>query len=179
MTLTLSQDYAVRCAGPSDIHEHLPTLFQAVLDCPSREPYIVECGVRSGNSTAALLYGLMVRQAGSLLSIDPAVPDVPDFWFGNPHWTYLRGDDTDPAVTADIDHGIDIAFIDTSHTYEHTMRELRVYWHRMRKGGVMFFHDTETEGCGVKAALREFLGQEGNRWTNQTNCYGLGRAVRM
>jgi cephalosporin hydroxylase len=175
MTLTLLQEYVVRCAGPSDIHEHLPTLFEAVLTCPSRNPYIVECGVRSGNSTAALLYGLVVRQGGTLLSVDPAVPDVPDHWFANPYWTYVRGDDCDPLVTADIEPGIDILFIDTSHTYEHTLRELQVYWPRVRPGGVAFFHDTETEGCGVSDALDAFFGQDG--WTNQKNCYGLGRAV--
>lgn len=176
MTLTLSQEYAHRRETVSDIHEHLPVLFDAVLTHPAENLVVVECGVRTGNSTAAFLYALQVRQSGHLWSIDPQVPEIPDQWYANPQWRYLHGSDTDPRTLAAVPPAIDILFIDTSHTYEQTLEELAVYEARMNPGGIMFFHDTEvvSDVCDVSRALNVWSQASGIEWTNRTNCYGLG-----
>lgn len=103
----------------SDIAEFLP-IFR---DVAMRDDVtkIIELGVREGHSTAAFLAGL--EGHGHLWSVDceqqhdEAFADVE-------HWTFVLGDDNDPAVWAQLPEQCDVAFIDTDHAYTHTVREL-------------------------------------------------------
>jgi cephalosporin hydroxylase len=79
---------------------------------------------------------------------------------------------------------IDILFIDTNHTYEGTLLELDMYHGRVRRGGRIYLHDTAIETTGnavtiqppfpVRTAVEEFCKEHGYKFTNQTNCSGLG-----
>ena len=72
----------------------------------------------------------------------------------------------------------------TSHWYENTRRELRLYANKVRPGGLIVCHDTELpspEGARpsdpvypVKTAIREFIAETGFRWINIPECWGLG-----
>ena len=105
-------------------------------------------------------------------------PDIGDW----PHWEFIRGDDTDPEVITRLAPA-DIVFLDTSHLYEHTVVELRLYRWVVKPGGLIVCHDTELplpEGAPprplfpVKTAVREFCEQEGFQWCNYPDCWGLG-----
>lgn len=174
--MTLAEEYERLCATPSDIYEHLPTFAAMVRELDAA--HVIELGTRTGVSTVAWLYALS-RTGGALTSVDiDPKPDIGDW----PNWRFIQGDDLDPIVLGQLDLA-DIVFIDTSHHYEHTLAELRVYQHLVRPGGVIVCHDTELarpEGAParpvfpVKTAIQEFCAEEGFRWFNYSNCWGLG-----
>ena len=78
----------------------------------------------------------------------------------------IVGDSADKKnVTAALDYfksdNIDILFIDSSHQYEHTLKELNLWFDIIKKGGFIFLHDTskkarQQSGVGVYDAFREF-----------------------
>ena len=170
----LLQEVNQRASRPSDIDEHLATLFlETVL---SRPNLIVELGVRDGTSTfvferAAAIFGATLisvdlEDCGSISSYDK--------------WYFLRGDDVriagefvDFCSARDLPGMIDVLFIDTSHYHEHTVEEIRVWFPLLAPRAKVLFHDTNSkhigprrDGCfqfgwdnhrGVVRAIEEFL----------------------
>ena len=106
---------------------------------------MLELGSRKGNCTLAFLAGAE-ESGGHVWSCDiddvTADPDGMAPWAGCERWTFIRGDDMHPAVRAKLPAEVDVLFIDTSHEYEHTVRELEAYMPRVAPGGVALFHDT-------------------------------------
>jgi len=172
--LTLADRYQQVCRTPSDIYEHLPR-FVALVDELDAE-HVIELGTRTGVSTVAWLHALDGR--GRLTSVDiDSRPDIGDY----EHWTFIQGDDLDSDVVTRLDPA-DVVFIDTSHLYEHTIRELNVYRHLVKPGGRIICHDTmleRPEGAParprfpVMVAVNEFCAAENLRWTNDAKCWGL------
>lgn len=161
---------------PSDISGHLDYFVELARELDATK--IIELGVRAGNSTAAWLYAMQGR--GHVWSVDispaPRSIDIDE-------WTFICGDDCDAAVLDQLPTDADIVFIDTSHAYEHTFRELRIYRDRVRSGGRILLHDTELEApelvgpqppFPVKRAIEEFCAVNKLAWTNAAHCYGLG-----
>ena len=170
--------YRRLCATPSDIWEHLPTFVEMVTSRESQ--HVIELGTRTGVSTIAWLHGL-AQTGGRLTSVDiDARPDIGDY----PHWWFVQGSDLDPAVFSQLDEA-DIVFIDTSHAWLATLRELNLYRHLVKPGGLIVCHDTElarpeTAQPGeplfpVKRAIEEFCEAEGLTWTNDPRCWGLAQ----
>ncbi len=173
--MSLSERYANACATPSDINEHLPVFVDLCHHLNATT--IIELGTRGGVSTIAWLYGL--EHQGQLWSvdIDPA-PELP-----YDHWTFIQGDDLDPKIVASLPDKADIVFIDTSHAYLQTWKELNIYRWRVRPGGKIVLHDTELHKpfglrnqppFPVKTAVAEFCADECLEWTNLPNNNGLG-----
>ena len=172
----LESEYYRLCSVPSDINEHLP-MFVALVD-ELNASHVIELGTRSGVSTVAWLWALAGTD-GRLTSIDiDERPDIGD----HEHWTFIQGNDIDPTIVSQLEPA-DIVFIDTSHTYEHTLAELNVYRWRVAPGGVIVLHDTELAhpedaparpAYPVKTAIEEFCHVNGYDWRNFPNCWGLG-----
>lgn len=171
----LADLYERACSTPSDIWEHLPTFVELCAALDARK--VVELGVRTGVSTIAWLHGLE-HTGGHLWSVDISEPpEIP----GAARWTFLQGDDRDPSIIAALPADVDIVFIDTSHTYAHTLQELALYTPRVRKGGRIVLHDTEVEhpdgttdtDYPVRRAVELFCEANGLAWTNYPNCNGL------
>ena len=133
------------CAKPSDINEHLPTLYRYARDCDS----VIECGVRGCVSSWALLYGLLDSDRNAkkrlvlndiqecnvhaLLDASLAFPDNIDVctaWLSN--------------LLLEIDEPVDMVFIDTYHVYGQLKRELAHFAPHTQKYLVM--HDTTIDG---------------------------------
>ena len=176
LTDVLYLRYADVCATPSDIYEHLPVFVELVHDVNAKK--VIELGTRTGVSTIAWLYALE-ETGGHLWSVDiDAAPPIGTY----PHWTFVQGDDMDSDVYGQLPYDVDVLFIDTSHDYTHTLRELNLYRWLVRPGGVILLHDTELphpEGVigppyPVKKAVNEFCAAEGLTWENRPNCWGLG-----
>ena len=174
---TLADLYAEQCRTPSDIYEHLPT-FVALVEGLNAQ-HVVELGTRTGVSTIAWLYALE-RTGGRLTSVDlDTKPPIGDW----PHWTFIQGDDEDPNVIDQLEP-CDILFVDTSHHFQHTLRELHTYRWLVKPGGLIVCHDTELpipEGAPagdplfpVKKAIELFCRETGYEWTNDPRCWGLG-----
>lgn len=173
---TLESEYRRLCETPSDIYLHLPRFVKLVEMTGAK--HVIELGTRTGVSTIAWLYGLE-STGGRLTSIDiDAKPDIDD----HPSWTFIQGDDLAPAITSALEPA-DIVFIDTSHLYDQTVKELNVYRWLVKPGGLIVLHDTELEipegapmrpRFPVKKAVVEFVEAEGYEWQNIPECWGLG-----
>lgn len=162
--LTLAERYAELCATPSDIYLHLPR-FVALVEALGAK-HVIELGSRSGVSTVAWLYALEGSE-GLLTSVDldPA-PEIGSW----SHWQHILGNDQDPDLIAGLEPA-DIVFVDTSHHYAETVRELNLYRWLIKPGGVMCGHDSELmwpEGADlrdgpypVKRAVKEFASENG------------------
>jgi len=101
---------------------------------------IVELGTESGNSTRVFLE--YIKHFGATLvsvDIDPNCAD-----YKQEGYTRVIADDVEYAKTYQngSNKEIDLLFIDTSHIYEHTMKELELYIPLMSSKGIICFHDT-------------------------------------
>lgn len=173
---TLAEAYERACSTPSDIAAHLPTFVALVAGLHAQ--HVIELGVRSGVSTVAWLHALS-STGGRLTSVDiDEAPPIGEY----PNWTFLQGDDLDPAVVGQLDLA-DIVFIDTSHLYDHTRAELHTYLPLVCRGGKIVCHDTMLRRPAgsprrplfpVRAAIEEFVAETGLRWTEHPYSWGLG-----
>jgi cephalosporin hydroxylase len=175
----LDAGYRARLDVWSDIVDWLPVLHDTVMTYPKAA--VIELGVRTGNSTAALLAAAEWVD-GHVWSVDVAAPRVPDWWQSTGRWTLQVGHDLDPAVLAAMPERCDVLFIDTSHHYDHTLAELRAYVPRVRPGGTVLMHDTELErpdgwtgiSYPVRTAIEDYCAETGLTCEFRSGCYGLG-----
>jgi len=123
---------------PTDIHEHLATLFMLTVELNLKT--IVELGTGPGESTIALLYAAK-QIGGKVNSIDTdpcleAKEKIKALGLQE-YWTFIQGDDLKVEWNKPIDH----LFIDTSHTFNQTIRELEKYEPYVNYGGIITIHD--------------------------------------
>ena len=167
----LQRDYRSRSAVDHDIWQQMPVLYAHARHPGAR---IIELGVRGGNSTSAFLAGTE-HSGGEVWSVDIAEPDVPEYWRALPNWHLLVADDQSQEAVAFCPDNVDVLFIDTSHYYEHTLTELRLYAGKVRPGGVVLLHDTDKrEWPDVSRALNDFCGAAGLDWYEHPFWHGLG-----
>lgn len=172
---TLEAEYERVTNTPSDIWEHLPQFVRMVNEVDAY--HVIELGTRSGVSTIAWLYALEGKGRLTSVDIDPK-PAIGDW----PHWTFIQGDDCDPDVLSQLPDA-EIVFVDTSHFYEHTVKELNIYRHLVKPGGLIVCHDTQLRqplgapsypAFPVRKAMVEFAIDNGYKWGELKNCWGLG-----
>ena len=154
-------------AANVDMAPHIATLTK--LARASRT--IVEFGVRGGVSTWAFLDGLPAT--GSLYSVDIVDCDVPPRVSADPRWTFIVGDDLDPAVQAQLPDRADLVFIDTSHEYKQSVAELA--YAQTFLPDLIVMHDYVMEP--VLRAGTEFCEREGWRVAANEMPYGLATLV--
>ena len=127
---------------PSDINEHLPTLFSYATQCES----VIELGVRGCVSSWAFLYGLLHNNkhtkkillnditqcnVSELVNVARSLKvDVNYVWVND--------------LELQVDDMYDITFIDTWHIYGQLKRELDKFSKVTKKYIIM--HDTEIDG---------------------------------
>ena len=147
----------------SDIEEHLPVLKRYCLNRNAQK--ILELGVRNGESTRLFLEVCDIT-GGKLISVD--INDCSGV-SKSERWQFIQADDTE----LDFNEQIDILFIDTSHEYMHTFMELSKFGDLVRKGGVIFLHDTFMPS--VMKAIEDYLKKDHSEYSfvNLTNCNGL------
>ncbi len=150
-----------------DMFPHYTTLIEYAQQCQT----IVEFGVRGGVSTWAFLAGL--PEDGKLYSVDilPCIVPVPVS--SDPRWTFLVGDDLDPAVQVQLPKRADLVFIDTDHTYEQTVGEIAyaVTFEPKR----LVFHDYVMEP--VARAVDEWCAMGGWRVVDNELPFGLATVM--
>jgi len=184
IVISLHSGYADRLHRWSDIREYLPLLHGEA--ARRDKPVILELGTRKGNSTLAFLAGSM-GNGGHVWSVDIndilGDPEGMFTWAKVPHWTFIHGDDMDPAVQAQLPARVDILLIDTSHEYAHTLAELRTFMPRVVPGGVALMHDTKLllnhSGLNdqvppVRVALDDWCAEAGETWEELPGEYGMG-----
>lgn len=161
-----AEQYAIYQQSWSDIKAHLPRLYAAA------KGNVVELGVRNGISTGALLAGLE-RHGGYLISVD-IDPNCAGLYADHPQWKFVHADSVQAALLIEP-KSVDLLFIDTSHTYEHTLAELRAWESRMKLGAKIMLHDTDDGSTypGVRRAIVEFCGYDKFYWFYPES-YGFG-----
>lgn len=171
-------------AKPTDIHQHLVTLHNLVTSIAAKT--VIELGVNTGESTVAFLEAVEATQ-GELYSVDiqllPATKAMLESYGITKRWKFTLQDDIEYAKTWPADKKADLIFIDTSHTFDHTTKEIATYEPILRPGGIMVFHDTVSFHEGVQKPINNFLKAHkalyerrvtGWQYENKTNCNGLG-----
>jgi hypothetical protein len=135
----LLESYRHLCQIPSDINEHLPTLYRYAQSCS----HVTECGVRSAVSSYAFANALVSRPNTKLVQVDPAShPNVEAFQRA----CVAEGLNTVFHNQSDLECPMeytDLLFIDTWHVYGHLKRELD-RWNR-HVGKYIILHDTTVD----------------------------------
>ena len=197
--------YTELCKTPSDIHEHLPTLYKFATDCQT----VTECGVRSVVSSYAFANALVNRTSTKLTQVDLN-------WHSN-IGVFQKECQNEGLLTvfhamSDLECPIeptDLLFIDTWHIYGHLKREL-ARWHS-HVSKYIILHDTEIDGIrgetlrvgwdyvkqsrdsgipveeickGLQPAIDEFLAQHPewklhSKYTNNNGLTILSRSVEF
>lgn len=146
-----------------DMAPHITTLTRLARQATT----VVEWGVRGGVSTWAILDGL--SEDGHLYSVDIVDCEVPRRVSEDPRWTFIVGDDLDPAVQEQLPDKADMVFIDTSHTYDQTVKEL-AYAVTFEPDRIVM-HDYVM--IPVQQAAQEFCDREGWRLVHNELPFGL------
>lgn len=137
----------------TDIHEHLATLNMLTIELGLKT--ILELGTGTGESTVAFLEA--AKQIGGRvysIDIDPCLEAHATVKAHGleKYWTFIQGNSLEVKWDRPIDH----LFIDTVHTYEHAIGELKKYEHYVSRGGLITLHDIVT-WPGVTQAINVYL----------------------
>lgn len=130
---------------------------------------IVELGVRGGSSTIAFLSALEKLGKGKLWSCDieplqeELVQKVVEGGLYN-FWYFWQGDSIEFPVAHFQNKRPDIVFVDTSHEYDQTVKEIEIWTPILKEGGRMLFHDTLSRREGVGIPVEQFVKNRKNRW---------------
>jgi hypothetical protein len=133
--------YLKHCISPSDIYQHLPTLFEYTKKCDS----VVECGVRDVVSVSSYAFAsaLIGNPRNSYTLVDPCKSNQFDGFLElcnneGVNARFIKESDIKcPLVETDL------LFIDTWHVYGQLKREL-AYWHSSVKKYIIM-HDTTVD----------------------------------
>jgi predicted O-methyltransferase YrrM len=154
----------------TDIHEHLVTLYMLTVEHDLKR--VLELGTRDGDSTIALLHGAKSVE-GHVTSVDlkdsaKARGEIRLLGL-DAYWSFIKSDDLELSWDAPIDH----LFIDTSHTFEHTVEELKKFEPFVKVGGVVTLHDSVTYPEVRRAVLEYTSGRRDLRVYEFLNNNGL------
>jgi predicted O-methyltransferase YrrM len=146
------EDHALKC---TDINEHLVTLY--MLTKQMKLLNVLELGVRTGESTIVFLWAAK-ENGGTVTSIDimdcPEAISKVDSLGLSKWWRFTKGDDLEVEWNQSIDH----LFIDTSHTYDHTLKELQKFEPWVNAGGIITLHDIVAVP-DILRAINDYLGE--------------------
>ena len=144
----------------TDISDHLVTIYTEAMEM--QPALIVELGTRGGESTQALVRAAE-RAGGHVVSVD--IEDCGAV-AASPRWTFVHEDDVAFAARFPEwahERGypalIDVLFLDTSHTYEHTKQEIAAWLPMLRPDGKVILHDTN-----LRTWYRRRDGTMGHGW---------------
>lgn len=156
MTESLRTLYENNCRRKSDINEHLSTLFKYAKESSS----VAEFGVRGGDSTSALLYGL--TQSSNNKNLQYVGVDIAHCPIVHTYssmckdlditYTFIQGD----SATTDLGMNVDTLFIDSWHIYGHLKRELAMHHSHVQKYIIM--HDTTVDEWAGESVRNLYAG---------------------
>lgn len=158
----------------TDISSHLPTMFcYGILQKPG---LILECGVRGGESTK--VFSKIVELCNSnLIGID-ILPSAKNSYLDMERSTFLCMDDRNfnesCLETTNGQNTIDIVFIDTSHLFEHTLREIEIFIKFLPHNGIFMFHDSNVTPLNNSTYIR----LNGTRDSAPGNPRGVAQAIK-
>jgi hypothetical protein len=137
----IESKYNFLCAHPSDINEHLPTLYKYATECETA----IELGVRGCVSSWAIVCGLIHNNSykKKLLMNDIEPCNVQELFEVSRGIVEIEAQWKND-LEVEVSHNYDMVFIDTWHVYGQLKRELDKYSKITNKYIIM--HDTEIDG---------------------------------
>lgn len=150
---SLKNEYLYHCNTPSDINEHLPTLYKYTLECES----VFETGVRNAVSSYAFAYGLTnsTKKRYFLNDINECeISRLKKMCLENGINIDYRWENN---LLLNLEETFDLTFIDTWHCYPQLKRELNKFSKITNKYIIM--HDT---------TIDEFTGEACRAWRDTT-----------
>ena len=130
-------------------------------------PIILELGVDRGQSTKVFLNAIDNTPSSRLISVD--IRDCSNVSDSN-LWTFLKMDSTNIAAIVNaapiLKKGIDVIYIDSLHTPKHVFKEDYGWFPFLKKGGVIFFDDIDSnpylkgqrkDNVGIEVSNRKIL----------------------
>jgi hypothetical protein len=130
--MTINEKYEWAKNTPSDIHEHVETLYNLAKECST----ICEMGVRNVVSTWAFMLRDPEKLAGIDIHTNENVLQAKKLY---PKWQFMQADTTKIEIEK-----TDLLFIDTLHIYSQLKKELNLHAGNVNKYIVL--HDTVTYG---------------------------------
>ena len=110
-----------------------------------QSPVVLELGVDRGQSTKVFLNAIHDKAGSHLISVD--IRDCSDVSDSN-LWTFVKMDSSnieDILKAAPIlKKGIDVIYVDSLHTPEHVFKEVYGWFPFLKKKGVIFFDDIDS-----------------------------------
>jgi len=140
---TIQSKYTQLCHTPSDINQHLPTLYQYAKECTK----ILETGVRGCVTSWALAYGLLQNEnpigKRYMLLNDIKECDIAEFLQSTQNLDIQIEYQWVNNLDLTIYQTVDMTFIDTWHVYGQLKRELAKFAPITKKYIIM--HDTTVD----------------------------------
>ena len=139
MQKSLQTRFLEKATNPSDINEHIPTLYRYGLECS----HITECGVRSVVSSYAFAFALKTKNTNKLIQVDlDWHPNLGVFKEEcareNVNVVFHKQSDLECPMEQ-----TELLFIDTWHVYGHLKRELERWNSSVSK--YIILHDTTVD----------------------------------
>lgn len=173
---TLAETFSILRDPPSSMHDHM----EFIRDTASRATRVLELGVNQGTSCVALMHGL--QPGGEMVSVDLQGPLTPirfilEWCAGEVrerNWMFMEADTMDAMKRLRAwGWRPDLVFIDSSHQYDLTVKEIAFIEPWLAPGGKILMHDT-VSFPEVNQAFREFTERTGWEHHNREVCHGLG-----
>jgi len=161
---------------PSDINEHLPTLYNYASNCES----IIELGVRGTVSSWAFVYGLLNNNSDKkkILLNDINSCDITKLLSATENLNIDVKYEWKNDLELEITENVDMTFIDTWHVYAQLKRELDKFSVFTNKYIIM--HDTTVDEIYGETIRLDWNAVEQSEKTGfpveEINC-GLGKAI--
>lgn len=130
--MTINEKYEWAKNTPSDVFEHVETLYNLAKECS----YITEMGVRNVVSTWAFVLRDPEKLVGIDIHTNENVAEAKKLY---PKWQFIQADTTKIEI-----ENTDLLFIDTLHIYSQLKKELNLHAGNVNKYIVL--HDTITYG---------------------------------
>ena len=127
----------------------------------------IEIGVLYGHNAKSILETLNIKK---LYLIDPYLPYT-DRVFRDPRkaleearsnlsrfenkvvWVLKESSD----AINDVPDNLDFVYIDGNHAYEYVKKDIELYYHKVKEGGILGGHDYSIDFMGVVRAVNEFV----------------------
>jgi cephalosporin hydroxylase len=158
-------------------------IYQEIL-CRTRPEVIVECGVYAGGTTLYLATLCDILGAGTVLGCDITLGHTTANVRAHPRIQLLEGSSTDPAIHAAIAAKCQgrrtMVILDSDHSYQHVLQELRLYAPLVAPECYLICEDTNVNGHpvlpdygpGPHEAVQDFLRANAD-WYADPDCERL------
>jgi len=159
--------------GAIQIDREFAWLLERILQLQNRKT-AVEIGVMSGGTFYAF-----TRLFDCAIGIDITKHELP-YDLKKPH-EYIIGNSKDPEILSRIKDDVDFLFVDGDHFYEGVSKDFELWYPKVRKGGLIAFHDIHGANIGEEHenGVKDFWNEIKNSYKveeiiTREKYYGIG-----